>query len=794
MSIANLTSDVPTGELHDGGHVLCIHGPAWKTALSIVVFMSTNYIAHAATVKSSPGDGLSASICNMILALFFPMSGFMRAMNTIARHRRWGGSDVENACRAGALCMVVRKSGWKPIRGQRFSAALLHETWHGPGEAMELNQVRSSHDGEAVELTAKMYNAVYAREDSTMWAFFDTIGARARVDLNTKKLHGTYVLPSGYEFAILPRNTCLRGIRLTPPELGLGDQSEELDDSDVRSGGGIASSYSIAKALASLIQTLAALTTLLGHRKDLIAQWGFASFHLTVIPYLIMTILNFASNICTADYDSLYMVETPIMQEARSRNGVFTGTVAATYDLGPATETLEAELSEWSGVTEDHVRTAAAFLTVSRSISTQFVIWSRKLFLSAGTALEHTRRSYPIEVLTLPITSQDTHMEPPHHDQQCDRMTQDMTFAGQIQSGASTPGRTMTVEAQSSSDRTSHESEDLLIAPQDTEDDEDGESLSDHEINIAALVPHTCDQGLQGTLIDIQVLGGREYKTRFLSAPEDEWQSMLRTAIEAITPENIFSTSFIWHENIYILLERTLHIWQAEGHTTKPFRKRLIAAISMWPEMLRQLVFEKDTTCHACVTEAEQKRNAMSIHIPTCQRFLRADDLQNATQHALLAALPIHIDPAALEACLPGRRKRGNKLGLLVEIAIGLVAIGAVIALIAWQSNAFHAGLSTQTQKVIMLLWICEGTIGLIFPLISLKEVVLVFVMFPVYVAIFSSSSLLFSGVTQQYATSWVTLVFAITLLPLGTFVAPIWGFVIVGQMIAKWGQCVTLF
>lgn len=799
MSITNLTNDVPFGELHDDGHILCIHGPVWKTALGIVVFLSTNYVAHAATVKSSPGDGLSASICNMVLALFFPMSGLMRAMNTIARHKKWGGSDLENACRAGALCMVVRKPGWKPIEGQSFSATFLHETWYDPAEARGMNitldDLRPSNDGEELKITAKMYSPVYAREDSTMWAYFDTIGARARVDLNTKKLHGTYTLPSGYEFAIVPRNTCLRQTRFAPPELGLVVQNEESNDSEVRSGEGIASSYSIAKALASLVQTLAALTTLLGHRKDLITQWGFASFHLTVIPYLAMTILNFASNICTADYDSLYMVETPIMQEARSRKGVFTGTVAATYDLGSATETLKAELSEWNGFSEDHVRTVAAVLLVSRSQSTRFMIWARKTLLSASKTLKHATKITPIEVTTLPIARQGLHPDSTHYNYQCDPAVHETTFAGPFQSGERTPVQEITAEAQSLNDRTSHETEISLIAPHNFEEDQDGENSSDHESKAAALVSHTCDQGLQGTLINLQAPDGAVYKTRFLSAPRSEWQSMLRTTIEAIRPVGIFSKLFTWHETFNDLLEQALRVWQVEGHAVKPFRERLIAGFTMWPGMLRQILFGKDTICYACVQEAEQKRTTITVYVPICQRFVRADDLRTATERALLAALPIHIDPAKLEARLSGRRKRSNIRGLIGEIALGLVAIGAVITLIAWQSNWFDAGLSSQTEKVIMLLWICEGTIGLIFPLISLKEVILVFIMFPLYVAILSSSSLLYlGGVTQQYGVYWVVLVFAITLIPLGTFVAPIWGFVIVGQMIATWGQCVTLF
>jgi hypothetical protein len=33
-----------------------------------------------------------------------------------------------------------------------------------------------------------------------------------------------------------------------------------------------------------------------------------------------------------------------------------------------------------------------------------------------------------------------------------------------------------------------------------------------------------------------------------------------------------------------------------------------------------------------------------------------------------------------------------------------------------------------------------------------------------------------------------------LAVIPWAIFIAPVWGFVIVGQMIVDWGQCVTLY
>jgi hypothetical protein len=128
--LVNITISVPNGTVtHDDGHVLCVYGSSWRASLYIATFFAANYAAHAATIKSNPGDKTSVTVCNIILALLFPVSGLMRAVNAIVRFGRRGSSDVEKACRTGALCMVVRIPGWIPAVGQTLDATLVQQTW-----------------------------------------------------------------------------------------------------------------------------------------------------------------------------------------------------------------------------------------------------------------------------------------------------------------------------------------------------------------------------------------------------------------------------------------------------------------------------------------------------------------------------------------------------------------------------------------------------------------------------------------------------------------------------------------
>jgi hypothetical protein len=76
-----------------------------------------------------------------------------------------------------------------------------------------------------------------------------------------------------------------------------------------------------------------------------------------------MSIFNFIGNICTSDFDCVYMVESPVMNEARRRNGMFTGSVGTTqpsYDS--VTAVSESELEDWSGIEDIHIRKVAELL------------------------------------------------------------------------------------------------------------------------------------------------------------------------------------------------------------------------------------------------------------------------------------------------------------------------------------------------------------------------------------------------------------------------------------------------
>jgi hypothetical protein len=89
---------------HGDDHLLCT--PSRWT--DIFVFFFANYVAHAATVKSIPGEPALLAIWALLCALLFPVSGVMRGVDAILQHAVTARTPLEAASKAGALCMVVR--------------------------------------------------------------------------------------------------------------------------------------------------------------------------------------------------------------------------------------------------------------------------------------------------------------------------------------------------------------------------------------------------------------------------------------------------------------------------------------------------------------------------------------------------------------------------------------------------------------------------------------------------------------------------------------------------------------
>lgn len=781
--LVEMTFTVPNGTFtHDDGHVLCVRTRQWQTAFYVATFFATSYVAHAATIRSSPGDGLVVNLCNIALALFLPMSGLMRAVNSIRRFAR-RGSDLEKACRAGALCMVVRVAGWLPSPGDTINALLLEETWSKVRADTETTpELRYTHSsdpptddppidvnsslpathagGPSTAAAFSIYRPRYAVEDSSAWLFYDSIGARAYVDLRMTKIHGTYSLPQGYGFAILPRDTCLRGVKDLPNDDG--------EDGTITQSCVVASTYSIAKALASLVQALAALTILIGHREDLIVRWGYASFHLTVLPYMFMTIFNFISNLCTADYDCLYMVESPVMEEAKARGGIFEGGVAATCPAAQSSMVTEAELQDWNGLKFRHVRKCAQELL-------GVLFCPVRLYHAMELYLQ--RRQRPGRTLIkivedVQLRADKITLSPPP----------DSTLAeGQQDAVEGTLPQHIAVEGP-------EEAQHFVLKLINRVKSKYGRLSQYIKSDPSTQHRHTCGATHSMTLLRFLGLKAGTLRTiHLLSSGRAGYiiQTPLSSHSFSRSIPLMLGSVVVDYWIAFLLLGRARYLEnkaaaRAFASAQTGIIQSLLALLRTFGSLLMSGISYIWAQCAVCAREEDQERTERTLYLPMCPPFQRKNDPQKSLTTAKNVS----------------RKQDSIVNGMLIELLVSIIAIGLLLTFIGWRSHWYSPGNSSPTQKAIMLLWICEGVIGIFLPLLTVKEFMLIFAVFPYYMSIaFGTTPIVLFVQSLHYMGSFLlSLGIYTALTPLGLFIAPIWGFIIVGQMLVAWGRCVTLF
>ncbi len=282
------------------------------------------------------------------LALFLPSSGITRALFSIVRHSRFkrNRNPLERAAAAGALRMVVRSVHWEADVGDRIKPKLndREEIWAGPGrrgwpKCEKVESEGTGGDGSPRDAREEAQNAPLAR-DVTVYtdsddpiAHHNTYSApfsfERHIARDRHSFHGKALLPFGYEWAWVHEEA----------KISWAEPSREARGT---TGGppDISSNYNWVQSLVAIFQTGSAALTLYRSRGDQIQRYGYAAFGLTVIPYLVMSIVNLVAQIATADYPAVYMVSSPEMDEARRRGGVFDGVVGR---LEPGAEDEGAE-------------------------------------------------------------------------------------------------------------------------------------------------------------------------------------------------------------------------------------------------------------------------------------------------------------------------------------------------------------------------------------------------------------------------------------------------------------------
>lgn len=110
----NFTIPAPEGTTSHGNPNLLCTRSTWS---NLATFFLANYIAHAATVKIDPGLPVLRAFWSVLMALILPTFGAYKGLDAVRRCAIFGGSPLQKAKKAGALCEVVRNRHWKPQPG-----------------------------------------------------------------------------------------------------------------------------------------------------------------------------------------------------------------------------------------------------------------------------------------------------------------------------------------------------------------------------------------------------------------------------------------------------------------------------------------------------------------------------------------------------------------------------------------------------------------------------------------------------------------------------------------------------
>ncbi|KAF7367622.1 hypothetical protein MSAN_00825700 [Mycena sanguinolenta] len=277
-STFNITIPVPEGTSDHGDPSILCTPTNWTSILS---FFIGNYIAHAATTLSSPGEELFEYAQTVAMALLFPSAGVERGLDAIFRCAVSAKSDLMRAARAGALCTVIRTKEWKSDPTDPLVRR------HG----QYLDRVTHKH--------------------LPYWRFRDA-------PCEWRKIHGVVkTLPPGYKFEVVPRDAVVN-----PTKNPAGADAQSVV---------ICTSQQTAKVVVAIWKTLYGAATLYHARGDQLARYGYAAFALTVTPYTVMSIVNLLGALLTPSYPTMYLVRSEVMDELDRRTSgpepYFYGTV-----------------------------------------------------------------------------------------------------------------------------------------------------------------------------------------------------------------------------------------------------------------------------------------------------------------------------------------------------------------------------------------------------------------------------------------------------------------------------------
>ncbi|KAK0619509.1 hypothetical protein B0T14DRAFT_566353 [Immersiella caudata] len=281
------------------------------SAMDIAVFFFINYLAHAASTRVPAGAPTRATVKVVIDSLCYPVLGVGYALESIAQWSVGVTKDfpfitlpddsLETAHKAGALVTACREANWLP--NPKDTKGYIGKGVNVPVDEEHSYRIATeSEDGE---------------KQHKRWLRF------RRPDENFN-IFGGRELPEGYGWAFVPWD-----VKVEPPVKTDTPSGASLPGTTPARAPSnfklpempLGAEYSLFQPIAAVVQAISAGITLYRTRGDQLERYGFTAFGLTVVPYLVMSIVNFFANFAIPRYGALYIVQSDILDEATIRQG-----------------------------------------------------------------------------------------------------------------------------------------------------------------------------------------------------------------------------------------------------------------------------------------------------------------------------------------------------------------------------------------------------------------------------------------------------------------------------------------
>jgi hypothetical protein len=555
------------------------------------------------------------------------------------------------------------------------------------------------------ETILTIYRPTWLKETQDIWwTHFDTLWGRNIVDPTLKAIHGTFRLPFGYSFSILPRDTIIR--------------AETMPTSDGDLACEIAASYSILKILASIFQLLAATYTLWLHRGDQTSRWGFASFSFVPVPYAIMSLVNGVSHLFSSDYPAIYMVSSNVMKEAEDAGGSFYGVVGhvepyeSTNDDAGYGSGFD---SNWKGLTPGVLRRTILSLFNSAKGKKKQV---RELVVSEQSLPERTR----IE----------------HDDTQTIATDDHNNSNGLASMFHSTASPVLLVE----------------------------QSPNIREESYLVRAAHRSENAIESTAFRLPKVSLKWIRFGLFGIIVLFYITVLNLVVHPIkTYRRIEEQAYLLTQQVQIFFTgvRTVANKTASNTSVKGTLMTRIWAFLSAP-----------SADDIELSERLREDNLSRISFKACERFQRRGDANPISS--------IHTN-------------RAKTPRFIAQTVIATIISSFSILVIGLMSD-FNRGSRSRTERIILMMWLAVGVVvGLLVPFLNINDAFTLLVRIPQEVQAAARTRAVIVASTIFPNTHYITaLIMLLVCLPWSVFVVPIWGFVIVGQQLAEWGTCVSIY